>query len=318
MILGAALRVRSRFGPVLLRPAQMLDAEVERGCEVSGADTGNGSLAPAPALTTDLSLGIVRCTAVRMSAPVTYHSLQGKHVLITGGASGIGAEMVAEFAAQKSKVAFIDLDVAAGHRMIDEHPNTSLSFFPCDLRDIAALRDAVRQIESHFGGGLDVLVNNAARDDRCDFRKLEPEHWDDNMEVNLRHHFFAMQAVAPGMARRGGGSIINLGSVAWMVAGKNLVSYQTAKAAIVGLTKAMARELGEQNIRVNSILPGAIVTERQQRLWVTPEMNQFFLNKQSLKFRLMPEDVAQMALFLASASARGCTGQGFIVDAGLT
>jgi NAD(P)-dependent dehydrogenase (short-subunit alcohol dehydrogenase family) len=251
-----------------------------------------------------------------MIEPVKYPSLESKHVLITGGATGIGASMVRAFAAQRARVAFIDLEVSAGERLVQENDNAS--FFSCDLRDIPALRATIQRIEEFFEGGLDVLVNNAARDDRHDFKTVQPEEWDEGMAVNLRHHFFAAQAVAPGMAARGKGSIINLGSTASLIAVTNLVDYSTAKAAIAGLTRAMAGELGPQNIRVNSILPGAILTERQKKLWLTPELNKVFLNRQLLKFRLEPDDVAQLALFLAADASRGCTGQGFIVDAGLT
>jgi NAD(P)-dependent dehydrogenase (short-subunit alcohol dehydrogenase family) len=253
-----------------------------------------------------------------MPPPIIYSSLRDKNVLITGGASGIGAEMVACFADQGSRVAFIDVDTKAGKQLVSDLGSKEVFFFECDLTKVEILRGTLARIQQRFGGGLDVLINNAARDDRHDYRNLEPEHWDHGMAINLRHHFFAIQAVAPGMAARGGGSIVNLGSTAWMLGVVDLVGYNTAKAAIVGLTRAMARELGEQKIRVNSILPGAILTDRQKRLWLTPELNQAFLDRQALKFRLEPSDVAQVALFLASDAARGCTGQGFIVDAGLT
>jgi len=189
-------------------------------------------------------------------------------------------------------------------------------FAHCDVRDIAALKTVIARAESAFGP-VRVLVNNAARDDRHRFDEVTPEYWDDNQAVNLRHQFFAAQAVAPAMAAAGGGSIINLGSVSWMRGRPQLAAYTTSKAAINGLTRTLARELGGMNIRVNSIVPGAIPTERQRALWFSPEQEQKFIEQQCLKFRLSEDDVARTALFLASDEARGITGQNLIVDAGL-
>ena len=186
----------------------------------------------------------------------------------------------------------------------------------CDVRDIAALRATLSGIETEWGP-ITVLVNNAARDDRHALESVTPEYWDDRLAVNLRHHFFAAQAVAPGMARAGGGSIINLGSVSWMRATPGMVAYTTAKAAIHGLTRTLARELGPQNIRVNCLVPGAIDTPRQRALWISPEMEREFLAQQCLKFRLNEDDVARGVLFLASDEARGMTGHNLIIDAGL-
>ena len=186
----------------------------------------------------------------------------------------------------------------------------------CDVRDIAALRAALARFAAELGP-IDVLVNNAARDDRHKFEDVTPDYWDERLAVNLRHHFFAAQAVAPAMAELGGGSIINLGSVSWMRGTGGLVAYTTAKAAISGLTRTLARELGLHNIRVNSIVPGAIGTERQKRLWDTPEGTREFLRQQCLKFRLNEDDVARAVLFLASDEARGITGVNLLVDAGL-
>jgi NAD(P)-dependent dehydrogenase (short-subunit alcohol dehydrogenase family) len=166
-------------------------------------------------------------------------------------------------------------------------------------------------------GPVTVLVNNAARDDRHALAAVTGEAWDENMAVNLRHHFFAAQAVAPGMADAGGGAVINLGSVAWLRARPNLVMYSTAKAAITGMTRVLARELGAQGIRVNAILPGAVATERQRALWASPADEQRYLDTQCLKFRVLPDDIARTALFLASDAARAITGQSVIVDAGL-
>ena len=253
-----------------------------------------------------------------MPAQVSYHSLRNKGVLITGGASGIGASIVEEFALQDSRVAFIDVADEAAAQLIGALPGRQVRFLHCDLRDITTLRRTVAEIEKSFGGAVDVLVNNAARDDRQDVYDLSPEEWDECLKVNLRHQFFATQSVARGMAAQGGGSIILFGSTAWMTAVPGIVGYTTSKAAINGLTRTLARELGEQKIRVNCIVPGAILTERQEKLWLTPDLDRKYLERQALNFRLRGIDVARVALFLASDEARGCTGQNFVVDAGIT
>jgi NAD(P)-dependent dehydrogenase (short-subunit alcohol dehydrogenase family) len=242
-------------------------------------------------------------------AQARYASLAGRDVLITGGASGIGAEMVRGFAAQGAKVHFLDIDTASGVALAAE---TGAAFRTCDLRDIAALRAAVAGI-----GPVDVLINNAARDDRHDLATVEPGYWRECLALNLDHQFFATQAAAPGMAARGRGAVILMGSISWMRGRPGMVGYTTAKAAINGLTRTLARELGGQGIRVNCIVPGAISTERQDRLWRTPDADRQFLEQQALKFRLDGSHVARMALFLASDEAAGCTGANFLVDAGL-
>jgi NAD(P)-dependent dehydrogenase (short-subunit alcohol dehydrogenase family) len=238
-----------------------------------------------------------------------YASLAGRRVLISGGASGIGAEMVRGFVAQGTEVSFLDIDAAAGAALADE---TGAAFHECDLRDIFGLRATMGRI-----GPLDVLINNAARDDRHAMAEVEPGYWRDCLALNLDHQFFATQAAAPGMASRGGGAVILMGSISWMRGRAGMVGYTTAKAAINGLTKTLSRELGGQGIRVNCIVPGAISTERQDRLWRTPEADRQFLEQQALKFRLDASHVARMALFLASDEAAGCTGANFLVDAGL-
>ena len=192
----------------------------------------------------------------------------------------------------------------------------SVRYRHCDVRDIAALRATLSGVETEWGP-VTVLVNNAARDDRHALESVTPEYWDDRLAVNLRHHFFAAQAVAAGMARAGGGSIINLGSVSWMRGTPGMVAYTTAKAAIHGLTRTLARELGPHKIRVNSLVPGAIDTPRQRELWITPELEREFLDQQCLKFRLDGDDVARGVLFLASDESRGITGHDLIIDAGL-
>lgn len=252
-----------------------------------------------------------------MSAPydsVLYRSLQDRRVLITGGASGIGAELVRAFAAQRARVAFLDIDERAGAALAAEQ---GAVFRPCDVRAISALRQTIADIERQIGG-LDVLINNAGRDDRHELNSVQPDYWNECLAVNLNHQFFATQAAAAGMARRGQGCIVMLGSVSWMRGRPGFVGYSTSKAAINGLTRTLARELGPSGIRVNCIVPGAILTERQQQRWLTPELNQQFLDLQALKFRLDATHVARMALFLASDEASGCTGANFIVDAGLT
>jgi len=253
------------------------------------------------------------------SSPVDrarYPDLAGKAVFVSGGASGIGAAFVAAFVAQDARVAFVDIDDAAGAALAAKLPAGAVRYAHCDVRDVAALREAIADAAAALGP-IRVLVNNAARDDRHALADVTPEYWDDNLATNLRHHFFAAQAVAPGMAAAGGGSILNLGSVSWMRGRPQLAGYTTSKAAIHGLTRTLARELGGMNIRVNSVVPGAIVTDRQKALWLSPEKEREFLDQQCLKLRLGEDDVAGAALFLASDAARGITGQNLIVDAGL-
>lgn len=243
-----------------------------------------------------------------------YRSLAGRSVVVTGGASGIGEEMVKAFVAQGARVSFIDIAKDAGEVLAGA---TGAGFYACDVTDIPALRETLSQIEDDRGT-VDVLVNNAGKDDRHDMGEVEPDYWRRALALNLDHQFFATQAVSKGMAARGSGSIIMLGSISWMRGRPGMVGYTTAKAAINGMTRTLARELGPAGIRVNCIVPGAILTERQEKLWLTPELNQQFLDLQALKFRLDAGHVARMALFLASDESGGCTGANFIVDAGLT
>lgn len=245
---------------------------------------------------------------------VRYASLSGRTVLITGGASGIGAEMVAAFASQGSRVTFVDIDEQAGTGMA---ARTGAEFLRCDVTDIPALRSAIEAVEARHGG-IDILVNNAGKDDRQVLNEVEPESWRRMLQLNLDHQFFATQAVARSMTARGRGSIVMLGSVSWMRGRPGMVGYSTAKAAINGLTRTLARELGPAGIRVNCIVPGAILTERQKKLWLTPDADKQFIDLQALKFRLTAQHVARLALFLGSDESAGCTGSNFIVDAGLT
>lgn len=248
----------------------------------------------------------------------TYPSLRDRVVLVTGGGSGIGASMVEHFAAQGARVAFLDVAVDCSLKLADDlavrSPHPPL-FLPCDLTDIAALRAAVAEVEARVGA-VRVLVNNAARDDRHKSADVTPEYWDQNMAVNLRHQFFATQAVTPGMIAAGGGSIVNMSSIAWMIPEINVPVYVTAKAAVIGLTRTLAKELGKSNIRVNCVLPGAILTERQLKLWLNPEYLERILAGQFLKRHLMPGDVARLVLFLAADDSETISGQSHIIDGG--
>jgi len=248
----------------------------------------------------------------------TYPSLRDRVVLVTGGATGIGAAIVEEFAFQGSRVAFLDIDGNASSKLIADisprstHPPV---FLACDLTDIAALRAAVAQTEATLGA-INVLVNNAASDDRHSYADVTPEYWDERMAINLRHQFFAIQAVAPRMIAAGWGSIINMSSIGWIIPSTGMPAYITCKAAIVGLTRTMAHELGKSNIRVNSVLPGAILTERQRRLWWTPQYEGEIIANQALKRSLAPEEVARLVLFLAADDSAGITNQSYVLDRG--
>lgn len=241
-----------------------------------------------------------------------YPSLVGKRVLVTGGASGIGAGLVEAFAEQQANVAFIDVDQAAGADIAERFAPGR--FHLCDLRDPAALGAAIAAITDDLGG-IDILINNAASDDRHSVDEVTPAYWDERMATNLRHLFFAAQAVVPGMRAAGGGVIINFGSISWHLGLPDLVLYQTAKAAIEGMTRGLARDLGRDGIRVTTIVPGNVQTPRQQR-WYTPEGEAEIVAAQCLSGRIQPVDVAALALFLASDDAHMCTGHDYFVDAG--
>ncbi len=247
-----------------------------------------------------------------MSQFAIYPSLKDKRVLITGGASGIGAQMVAAFAEQGARVGFLDRDDAASRDMAAQH---GAEYALCDLRDIPATRAAIENLAGRMGD-FDVLVNNAARDDRHDWREVTPEYWDERMQTNLRHMFFVLQKVAEGMIRKGGGSVINMGSNSWWEAGSGFPAYATAKAAVHGLTRTMARELGGHRIRVNTVVPGWIMTERQKELWATPEALEKHRTRQCLPDLIDPVYVARMVLFLASDDAAMCTASNYMVEAG--
>ena len=248
-----------------------------------------------------------------------YASLQGRVVFISGGSSGIGAELVRAFATQGAKVAFCGTKPDGGKALIDEVAAAGHAapwYAACDVRDVGAYQALLARVALELGP-VRVLVNNAGRDDRHAMEDVTPEFWDDRLALNLKHYFFAIQAVAPGMAAAGGGSVVNMGSVSWMRGRPNLVGYTTAKAGILGLTRTLAREMGARNIRVNALVPGAIVTERQTALHRDPVADQQFLDAQCLKIRLDSAHVARATLFLAADDSDGMTGQHVLVDAGI-
>jgi NAD(P)-dependent dehydrogenase (short-subunit alcohol dehydrogenase family) len=254
-----------------------------------------------------------------MHSMTTYPSLAERVVFISGGGSGIGASLVEHFARQGARVAFCDIDDAASKALVARLSNEckyAPQYGHCDVRDTLAYQAHLAAVEAGLGA-IRVLINNAGNDQRHSLAELTPESWDQIQSLNLKHQVFAIQQVAPGMAAAGGGSIINLGSVSWMRGRPNLVGYTTAKAGISGLSRTLARELGEMNIRVNTLVPGAIVTERQEALWRNADDAKKFIELQCLKFRLDPAHVARTALFLAADDANGITGQNIIVDAGL-
>jgi D-xylose 1-dehydrogenase len=248
----------------------------------------------------------------------TYSDLVDKTVLITGGGSGIGAAFTQAFAQQGARVAFLDIAEELSRSLVhhvEKETGNAPAFLTCDVSDIPALQTAIEQIRSEIGD-IAILINNAASDDRHAFEAVTHSYWDNRIAVNLRHMFFASQAVAYHMKRLRGGSIINLSSIVWRLKHSGLPVYSTSKAAVCGLTRTQAREYGPFNIRVNTILPGAVWTERQIKLWYTPEFEKEVMTGQCLQARVLPEDIANMALFLASDAAAKCTAQDFTVDAG--
>jgi NAD(P)-dependent dehydrogenase (short-subunit alcohol dehydrogenase family) len=246
-----------------------------------------------------------------------YPSLADKRVIVTGGGSGIGAGLVEGFVRQGARVVFVDLAQEASRALVERltpgaaHPPV---FRPLDLTDLAAVAATMGDIEAELGG-VDVLVNNAGNDDRHTPEEVTPDYWDGRMAVNLRHLFFCAQSVIPGMKARGAGVILNFGSISWHLGLDDLVVYQTAKAAIEGMTRALARDLGPHGIRVNTVVPGNVQTPRQEK-WYTPEGEAEIVAAQCLKARVQPSDLAAMVLFLASDDARLCTGHNYWVDAG--
>ncbi len=253
----------------------------------------------------------------KLNFPI-YPDLKDKTILITGGGSGIGASFVEAFARQGSRVAFIDIEEDASQELVSKLNSEDFPpvFINCDLTDIVALKKSVKQIEHDFGA-VRVLINNAANDQRHEPEDVTPEYWEERLKLNLNHHFFASQAVQPEMAKAGGGSIINMGSISWHMALEFMPAYTSSKAAIEGLTVSLARSYGKHHIRVNCIVPGQVWTPRQIRDILTPEYEQFMNEKQCIPGRILPEDVAQLALFLGSDAGRMCTRRNFFIDAGL-
>ncbi len=245
-----------------------------------------------------------------------YPSLKDKNVLITGGGSGIGEGLVEAFALQGSRVGFVDIADKASRDLVErlcDAPHKPI-YRHCDITDIDAFKAVLAELEDKLGG-IDILINNAANDDRHTVAEVTPEYWNDRLNVNLRHQFFAAQAVVPAMKRAGKGVIINFGSISWHLGMADLVLYQTCKAAIEGLTRALARDLGRDNIRVNTIVPGNVQTPRQMK-WYTPEGEAEIVKSQCIDGRIQPVDIAAMVLFLASDDARMCTAHDYFVDAG--
>jgi NAD(P)-dependent dehydrogenase (short-subunit alcohol dehydrogenase family) len=241
-----------------------------------------------------------------------YPSLKDRSVFVSGGGSGIGASIVEHFAAQGSKVAFVDIDEAASRAVAEK---TGALFLNCDIRDVKAYQAAIAEAGARHGV-ITALVNNAARDDRHKLADVTPEFFDERIAVNLRHAFFAIQAVAPGMKQAGGGSIVNFSSVSYHTMTPDLSVYQAAKAAVIGMTRGLARDLGPDRIRLNSITPGWIMTQRQIDLWLTPEAEAQLMKAQVLKEKVYPPDIARMALFLAADDSRLISAQNFVVDGG--
>lgn len=250
--------------------------------------------------------------------PAHYPSLVDRSVFITGGGSGIGESLVEHFARQGARVCFVDIAEEASQALVQRLKAEGAAtphFIRCDLRDIDVLRQAVAEAKDRHGP-VRVLVNNAGNDDRHTTESVTVDYWDNRMQVNLRHQFFAAQAVRPQMRDAGGGSIINFGSITWLVGDPDCPAYVTAKAAIGGLTRALAREFGPERIRVNCVLPGWVMTERQMKLWLDEAGERQIADRQCLADKLYPADIARMVLFLAADDSRMCTSQNYIVDGG--
>ncbi len=246
-----------------------------------------------------------------------YSDLAGKTVVITGGGSGIGAAIVQRFAEQKAKVAFIDIAREASEALAGTLTKAGyqVRFEHADLTDIEALRAAIQRIRETYGP-VQILINNAAHDERHPTPDVTPEYWDDRIAVNLKHQFFAAQAVLPDMQAAKEGVIINFGSVSWMVGQGGMAAYTAAKSAVLGLTRSLARDYGPDNIRVNAIAPGWIMTQRQIDKWLTPEGEAELMQRQCLKRKLQPDEIAKFTVFLASEEASACTNQQYVVDGG--
>ena len=249
---------------------------------------------------------------------VKYFDLENKRVFITGGGSGIGASLVEHFCEQHAEVYFIDINEEASNKLISECKNKKLAipnFIKCDLLNIKELQRVISKIITEKGP-IEILVNNAANDERHNIEDVTEEFWNERMNINLRHYFFTVQSVREAMIKNKGGVIVNVGSASWMIGQGGMAAYTAAKSGVVGLTRSFARDLGEYNIRVNSVVPGWTITERQLEKWLTPEAEADMMKKQCLKRRLMPSEIAKAILFFSSDQSSGCTNQSYIVDNG--
>ncbi len=248
----------------------------------------------------------------------SYSSLRDRVIVVTGGASGIGEAIVEAFAMQNSRVAFLDIQDGAADLLVQRIKAAGFTppiYFHCDLSDVAAIKKSVSNILERFNT-VDVLINNAGNDSRHSIEEVTPESWDQAMAINLKHQFFMTQTVIPSMKRAGRGSIINMSSISWVIPSTGLPVYVAAKAAIVGLTRTLAHELGVHNIRVNCVMPGAIQTDRQERLWFTEAYKAEILTRQALKRIIRPDEVARLVLFLAAEDSSAITNQSFVIDGG--
>ena len=249
---------------------------------------------------------------------VKYSDLKNKRVFITGGGSGIGASIVEHFCEQGSEVYFIDINDDESKKLIEEIKNKNYSlptYIKCDLLNIKELQKTIADIISDKGP-INILINNAANDTRHKIDDVTEEYWNERMNVNLRHFFFSVQSVKKSMIDNGGGVIINMGSTSWMVGQGGMAAYTAAKSGVVGLTRSFARDLGEFNIRVNSVVPGWVMTQRQIDLWLNDESEKELMKRQCLKEKLMPKELAQAVLFFSSEQSSGCTNQSYVVDKG--
>lgn len=247
-----------------------------------------------------------------------YPSLENRVVFVTGGGSGIGASIVEKFCEQGAQVTFVDINVAASEKLVKDISDKGLAaprFMECDLKNIDRLQASIKHVIA-TDGPIRTLINNAAHDERHTIDEVTSEYFDDRVAVNLKHQFFAIQAVHEAMGDAGGGSIVNMGSVSWMMGVGGMPIYLSCKSAITGLTRSMARDLGPKNIRVNSILPGWIMTDRQVENWVTPEGEAEIMSRQCLKRKLEPVEIAKVVLFFASDDSGICTNQNFVADGG--
>jgi len=247
-----------------------------------------------------------------------YHDLENKRVFVTGGGSGIGASIVEHFCEQNSEVYFVDINLEESNKLVSNIKNKNFkvpTFFECDLLNIKQLQTTISKIISEKGP-INILINNAANDERHAIDDVTEEYWNDRMNINLRHYFFTVQSVKKTMVENKNGAIVNIGSASWMVGQGGMAAYTAAKSGVVGLTRSFARDLGEFNIRVNSVVPGWTMTERQIEKWLTPESEKDLMKNQCLKRKLMPADIAKAVLFFASDQSSGCTNQSYVVDNG--